>query len=350
MPSQTNRRTHAVFSLMIAGLTCVSASCRSAHADSQPSIQFTRVPVATQGSSETLDPIEGRVRGNLPGQRIVLFALSGVWWVQPLADHPFTAIHPDLTWKNVTHPGTAYAALLVDSHYSPPLTVNTLPEKGGPVVAEAIIQGTPESKAQTLEFSGYRWQVRQTPSDHGGFRNLYSPANVSVDSKGFLHLLVSKKGDNWQSAEVALSRSLGYGSYRFVVRQNTELDPAAVFAMFTWDDAGPPREMDIEVSRWGEPEDKNAQFVIQPYVVPANTVRFEAPTGTLTYRMDWGPGRVSFKAIRGASDVVAEHLFTSGVPSAGSEKIHMIVYVYSNKHHPLEHGFETVIEKFEFLP
>jgi hypothetical protein len=218
------------------------------------------------------------------------------------------------------------------------------------VLAEAIAQGAPEPKSQILQFSGYEWQIRQTASDHGGYRNKYSAENASVDAKGFLHLLASRKGDDWQSAEVALTRSLGYGSYRFVVRQNTALEPAAVFAIFTWDDAGPPREMDIEVSRWGEPEDKNAQFVIQPYVVPANTVRFEAPTGTITYQMDWTAGRASFKAIRGASEAVAQHVFTSGIPSAGAEKIHMIVYVYSNKHHPLERGFETVIEKFEFLP
>ena len=59
--------------------------------------------------------------------------------------------------------------------------------------------------------------------------------------------------------------------------------------------------MDIEISRWGEPADKNAQYVIQPYVVPANTVRFTAPEGTLTYWMDWQAGPGSFKTIRGAS-------------------------------------------------
>ena len=56
---------------------------------------------------------------------------------------------------------------------------------------------------------------------------------------------------------------------------------------------GPPTAMDIEISRWGEPEDKNAQYVIQPYVVPANTVRFTVPAGTLTHWMDWQPGRVA---------------------------------------------------------
>ncbi len=89
--------------------------------------------------------------------------------------------------------------------------------------------------------------------------------------------------------------------------------------------------------------------------MPANTVRFAAPAGILTYWMDWEPGRVSFRTVSGSgsdrrSNVVAEHVFTSGVPSPGSERVHMNLYVYDNKRHPLQREFEVVIEKFEFLP
>jgi hypothetical protein len=85
------------------------------------------------------------------------------------------------------------------------------------------------------------------------------------------------------------------------------------------------------------------------------TVCFIAPGGTLTYWIDWQPGRVVFKTVRGApSDigrgVVAEHVFTSGIPSAGTEKIHMLLYVFDNRNAPMQHGTEAIIEKFEFLP
>ena len=347
-------RGRAVFGVVVAVAGAANGGCHSAGGAVQPSIVFTRVPPRGDGSADKLEPIEGRVVRKGPGQRLVLFALSGIWWVQPLAEQPFTTIQPDSSWKSLTHPGIAYAALLVDAKYNPPFKVTTLPGKGGPVLAEAITDGAPAPVSKTLQFSGYQWETRQTASDHGGFRNLYSSSNAWVDDHGFLHLRVSRQGDQWVSAEVRLARTLGYGSYRFVVRDVSHLEPAAVFAMFTLDDAGPSREMDIEVSRWGEPEDKSAQFVIQPYVVPANTVRFEAPAGIVTYWMDWGPGRVSFRAVPGAADrqtkAVTEHVFTSGVPSAGSEKVHMNVYVYNNKRHPLEHEFEIVVEKFEFLP
>ena len=329
--------------------------CGATGAPAEPSIVFTRVPPKGDGSADKLEPIEGRVTGAAPENKVVLFALSGVWWVQPLAEQPFTTIQTDSTWKSLTHPGTAYAALLVDARYNPPLTVKTLPGQGGAVVAEAITEGSPAPRPKTVQFSGYQWETRQEASDHGSYRNLFSPANAWTDAAGMLHLRVSRQGHDWVASEVRLTRTLGYGSYRFVVRDASYLEPAAVFGMFTLDDSGPSREMDIELSRWGEPEDKSAQFVIQPYVVPANTVRFESPPGLSTYCMDWGQGHVAFRSARGnvpcrRSEAVAEHVFTSGVPDSGNEKVHMNVYVYNNKRHPLEHEFEAVVERFEFLP
>src|ERR1051325_12153185 len=77
--------------------------CRSPKASIPPSIEFTHLPRAGQGHSESVETIEGRVIGAQPGQRIVLFARSGGGGIQPHADQPFTAIQPDSKWKNVTH-------------------------------------------------------------------------------------------------------------------------------------------------------------------------------------------------------------------------------------------------------
>jgi len=118
-------------------------SCHSQNAKIAPSIQFTSVPLAGEGGPDKLDRIEGRVTGALPGQQIVLFARSGQWWVQPLADHPFTAIQPDSTWKTSTHIGTDYAALLVDPGYHPPPTLNSLPRGGNGVILAAVTKGRP---------------------------------------------------------------------------------------------------------------------------------------------------------------------------------------------------------------
>jgi hypothetical protein len=127
--------------------------------------------------------------------------------------------------------------------------------------------------------------------------------------------------------------------------------------MFTWDDfeAGQNhREIDIELTRWGDPESKNTQFAIQPYYVPANVFRFASPSSTVTHSFRWEPGRVSFRTAQGAagtrSRVVSEHAFTSGIPIPGGERVHINLYVYGKSRTPQQNGVEVVIEKFEYLP
>jgi len=146
--------------------------------------------------------------------------------------------------------------------------------------------------------------------------------------------------------------------YRFVVRDSSQLEPATVLSMFTWDDSEQEhnhRELDVEITRWGDPLSKNAQYVVQPYYVPANVARFVAPSGILTHSFQWEPGEVSFRTVRGTSSrngsrTVADHVFTSGVPAPGGELIHINLYIFGSAARPLRNQNEAVIEKFEYLP
>jgi hypothetical protein len=169
---------------------------------------------------------------------------------------------------------------------------------------------------------------------------------------------IAKQSGQWTCAEVTLIRSLGYGSYSFTVRDTSHLEPAMVFSMFTYDYAGGDqnnREMNIEISRWGDPASKNAQYQIQPYYVPANVARFTVPFGLLTHSLRWDLGMVTFRTVRGAvSDsgpgLIGEHVFTSGIPTPGVESVRMAFYVYGERDDPIQNGGEVVIEKFEYLP
>jgi hypothetical protein len=187
--------------------------------------------------------------------------------------------------------------------------------------------------------------------------NDYDPANAWTDGNGWLHLRITKQSGKWTCAEVSLTRTLGYGTYSFVVHDISHLEPAAVLGMFTWDYAGEDpnhREMATEITRWGDPASKNAQYVLQPFYIPANVARFDAPSGVLTHSFRWEAGRVSFRTVRGAvggkgASAVSEHVFTSGVPIPGVETIRMNLYVYSSGA-PLQNRAEVVVEKFEYLP
>jgi hypothetical protein len=328
---------------LLAAVSCLLASPQNRD---QPTVEFNVIPPSGGGNAIRLDRIEGRVTGAQPGQRIVLYAQSaGSWWIQPAATRPFTAIQPDSRWKGMTHPGNTYAALLVDSQYVPLKKIQDLPNRGGQVLAVATVIGLPPSPAKSIQFSGYPWKVREAGRSQAGQINFYNPSNVWVGPDGFLHLRVKRQDDRWTCAEVTLSRSLGFGSYRFVIRDIANLEPAAVLGI------GPAAKMAIEISRWGRPEDKNGQYIIAPYTVPANTVRFVAPSGALDHLIDWEQGRVKFQTIRAASSQpVAVHTFTSGVPSPGNEGVSLNLYFFDSAANPLKHEFEVIVEKFEFLP
>jgi hypothetical protein len=345
----------AVFSLLFA---CLLVGCRFQPA-SHSAIEFTRVPPAVEGGPDRMDIIEGRVTGGDPQFQLVLYARSGKWWIQPLVENPFTTIRPNSTWTNSTHLGTNYAAMLVRAGFRPATTLDEIPAPGGQIVAVATVKGSePTSRVtKTLQFSGYEWRIRDAPSDRGG-QNNYDASNAWTDSSGALHLRIAKASGQWTCAEVSLTRSLGYGTYSFVVRDTRRLEPAAVFSIFTWDYAGTDpnhREMDIEVSRWGDPTITNAQYVLQPFYVPENTSHFSIPSGVLTHSFRWEPGSLSFKTARGSDPngkalPVAEHTFTSGVPVHAAESVRMNLYLFRKAKEPLKNDNEVVVEKFEYFP
>jgi hypothetical protein len=333
--------------------------CRLRQAEATPSIDFIRIPPAADGGAEKIDIVEGRVKGGRPEQQqIVLYVKNGKWWVQPIGNEPFTRIRSNGTWTNATHLGTEYAALLVENGYRPAASLDELPPRGSGVAAVATVQGSDPAQrvSKTLQFAGYEWRLREAPSNRGGDNN-YEASNAWTDQNGALHLRVSKKEQGWTCAEITLTRSFGYGTYSFVVGDTSHLEPPVVLAMFTYDYAGSQqnnREMDIEISRWGDLTGKNAQYVVQPYFIPENASRFAEPGGTLTHSMHWEPGRITFRTLRGGTpgkgSPVAEHVFTSGVPTPGVETIRLALYVFRINNGAVQHDNEAVIEKFEYLP
>lgn len=322
-----------------------------------PKVTFTRVPQSTSGDPEKLDIIQGRVEGAKPGQQIVLYVKRNNWWIQPLANAPFTKIQPDSTWINSIHVGQEYAAVLVDQGYSPQAEIDDLPKPGNMVSAVSTSKDFPSAVvvSPTLTFGGYEWRIRNVPSSRGDRANPYNPANAWTDQDGALHLRVSQEGGKWSCAEVTLTRSFGYGNYSFRVRDTSNLGPNIVFSMFTYDYAGAEqnnREMGIEIGQSNDPSIKNSQYVIQPFFVASNVARFTAPTGPAVHSFHWEPGKISFKTVNAAAEVkpFAEHEFSSGVPVPGSETVRMALYIFGPPEIPNLKGTEVIIEKFEYLP
>jgi len=327
-------------------------------------ITFTDIPAVYDGGLDVLSKLSGKVDGAKSGQHLVLYARSeGRWWIQPAVQSTDNAAAPT-EWQGQTHPGMEYGALLVDGGFAPPPNAERLPEVGGQIIAVATVPGTGSQHASTssqvLHFSGYDWTVRSEPNHRGGSRNEFDPANAWVDSKGALHLKISRKGDHWTSAEVKLTRSLGYGTYSFVVRDTSQMDLSAVLTLFTWDGGGPEenrREVSYEISHWGDPKDKtNTTMLVQPYYIATNGVRFQPPKGTVTNSYRWDPSQVTFTSYAGVhtggtgGHLLQQKVFTSGIPAAGGESARMNLYVFAKGQVPLQHENEIVVDRFEFFP
>lgn len=215
---------------------------------------------------------------------------------------------------------------------------------------------------RTLQFSGYEWTVKSSDRPVGPGPNYFSDSseNVTVDDQGRLHLHITRRDGRWYCAEVISTRSFGYGTYRFYLDTVVDnLDPQVVLGMFTWNDdpAYNHREIDIEVSRWGQADNKNGQFVVQPYTIPQNIVRFQIPSGleATTHLFTWKADNVFYQSLKGhdaapsdSSLVIQEHNFTRGIPRAGGENARINFWLMVGRP-PAHAQEEIIISKFEFI-
>ena len=87
-----------------------------------PTIRVTEVPPAG-GGPHRMAAISGTVKNADPSKhRLVIFARTDRWYVQPFTSAPFTNIRADGSWTSNIHLGEEYAVLLVAGGYEPPAT------------------------------------------------------------------------------------------------------------------------------------------------------------------------------------------------------------------------------------
>jgi hypothetical protein len=100
------------------------------------SVAITTVPTKGQGP-ETEENIGGQVVGLTRPEtyKIVLYARTDRWYVQPYTSQPLTDVDKTGRWENSSHLGSEYAALLVKPTYSPPNAPEQLPPTGGDILA-----------------------------------------------------------------------------------------------------------------------------------------------------------------------------------------------------------------------
>lgn len=255
-------------------------------------------------------------------------------------------------------------AALLGCHRAIPasMPVNNPTSEASPAqVSDPSGEPAANSEPRKLQFSGYDWTVKSSTQKVGPGPNYFSNSsnNVAVDALGRLHLKITQRDGHWYCSEIVSARSFGYGTYRFYLDSVVDnLDPQVVLGMFTWNDAPDyhHREIDIEVSRWGRAENENGQFVVQPYRVPQNIVRFQIPSGlpASKHLFTWKPDSVFCQSVNGSaspqSSIIKEYTFTQGVPRAGGENVRINIWLLAGRPPADSKEAEVMISKFEFVP
>jgi hypothetical protein len=294
--------------------------------------------------------------------KVVVYVLTNQWYVQPYIDAPFTDIASDGSWTTYTHPWQSIVVLLVDpASYSPQPTEISNPALDPGVLAWTAYPSGPAG----IQFSGYTWGIKTTgnaPTDQfDPGPNFWSndPSVVNVASDG-LHLKINQIDGEWQCAEVYLLQSLGYGTYTVQVSSHLDQLNLNTIAAPLFIYATPSQELDNEYSGMGGliPSPDNAQFVVQPYSVPGNIVRYVQPsTAQFTVQIEWRSDHVTFSSWDGWSttpapgDMIYQWNYTGGnIPPVGQERVHINLWLLSGSAPTNGSGDEMVIRSFAFAP
>jgi hypothetical protein len=212
-----------------------------------------------------------------------------------------------------------------------------------------------------LNWSGITWLVypncpncgpEQTPTTNAA-KALY------VDSRGWLHMNVTKIDGKWRGVEMRALTDVPYGTYRWVVNSQTaDLDPWAVLGMFVYrpGTAQYTNEIDIEDSRFPHllhaPD--NAQFTVQPYKPAGHQHGYYISPDyhPLLQQFTWSPafgnethGLVQFEARVGTTpnSPLLSRFSYGGYAVPTSENMQLFVVLWMNKNTPPTTGTHSAV-------
>jgi hypothetical protein len=224
----------------------------------------------------------------------------------------------------------------------------------------------PHPFSETIEFSGYTWNVESSESLIGPGQNYWSNSlrNVWVDDNGWLHLRITYdaiKG-KWYCAEVSTTQPLGYGRYVFYIASRIDnLDQNVVFGLSSIRDDD--HEVDIELSRWNHIDWDNAWFTVQPAPFTEDNQRsfdIELTGDYSTHYFSWNPNCVFFGSYHGHYqpkaappwNIIQSWPCTQSRDAEGA-KAYINLWSYASEgsqgSHPSDHEeVEVVIKEFKF--
>ena len=247
-----------------------------------------------------------------------------------------------------------------------PVSITSTPIISTPVASPPEVPTpTQPTTHDLITFAGYDWHVKSSEAPVGPGPNIFSNRmeDVFVDQDGRLHLKIAEHNGQFFTTEVINTQSFGYGLYTFYLDTPADhLDPNAILGLFTWDTNAPEenyREIDIEISQWGQEDEDyaNSQYVVQPWEKPSNIERFDTPETLSTHQFYWLPDRIIFQSFLGhpttPSPTEAFHSWVyagEDIPAPGGENVRINFWLLGGTPPLNGEGSEVIVSNFEFTP
>ena len=342
-------------------LGVAAAGCGNVRPDAEPAIEFVTVPAAGPGGSDRLAAIAGRVSGARPGDQIVLYAKVASGGCSPIPRQPFTTIATDGAWKNTTHLGAEYAALLVDAGYRPPVD-RRRPAAGrrrGSGGGDGEGDGRPRrptaehDQLQRLRVGSPRLAERSRRSERlrSGER-LDRCRRVPASQAGAAQRSLDQRrsdADAHRSATAPMpssSATLRTSS----LRPRSVSSPGTMRAATRIIASSTSRSAAGAIPRSPTRSTSYSRTTSPPTSVDSPRRAGVSPTRFAGSRGARRSGPFAAPSAAPSSPAVAEHEFTSGVPVPGNERVRMNLYFFRFSPTSLQKEAEVVIEKFQYLP
>ncbi|KFD38843.1 hypothetical protein [Schleiferia thermophila] len=197
-----------------------------------------------------------------------------------------------------------------------------------------------------LDWKGFIWQVKRKENPVGPGPNYFGMdhRNVSISKSGDLVLSIEEVDSLWSCAEVFSITIFGNGLFLFEVEGLArELHPQAVLGMFTFNENEESHfnESDVEVSRWGQPDNPNAQFAHYSLADTPELHRFELSkkSNLHTFILAKHRGEVSFYyldrkhglKLPDVSKAKAFQRYSNLTHSSGSYRIHINLWLFKGE-------------------
>lgn len=225
-----------------------------------------------------------------------------------------------------------------------------------------LLMHSTSANAQTLQFSGYTWQVRN--GNGGPGPNNWDGKCVWLDKQGHLHLKIQKIDGVWTCAEIQTNKSLGFGTYTFKVEGPLDrLDKNIVLGLFNYPDPGQgvdgTNEIDIEDAHWGMQKYPPMNLTVWPAVLGVKDGHtestFKLPSDKADLSFDWSANTVTYSCIAEPSGKsFASWTYSPSNPVKSIPQhplpVHINLWLFHG-HHPSNHkSVEMVVDSFEFTP